>query len=203
MFKVLIIFFISKYSHWAQALIMIFINQGYQWWKFSETIRHHVKVKNNLGVAQTSRFWSTDGAVPSQNWVHLLLTGSERVETDGSAPKLCVTTWRETSRGTQQSVPACVCHVQERTTLNTVNYSCQLWHWNLDRVLHRHTDPCRWDGRGGEKIAVTYANTIIIFREIDATDVEFMLLGGKLKKISSVVWILSLMIHQANVMQLL
>lgn len=55
------------------------------------------------------------------------------VERDGSAPKLFVTTWRETSRAAQ-CVPVCVCHLQEHTTLNTVNYSCQRWHWNLDQV---------------------------------------------------------------------
>lgn len=44
--------------------------------------------------AAMSRFGSTDGAVPSQNGVHVLPSGSEhveleRLESDVSAPKLC------------------------------------------------------------------------------------------------------------------
>lgn len=119
--------FISNYdSHRAQTF-MIFIDWDYlcvevtcSKWKFSASIKLHEKVRNSLDVPPKSweqvctdtdvagsQFRSTDGAVLSLNWVHLLLTGRERVELVENGmvrhQKRCVITWRETYRLTQQS----------------------------------------------------------------------------------------------------
>lgn len=149
--------------------------------------------------AAMSRFGSTDGAVPSQNGVHVLPSGEcehvelERLESDVSAPKRCATTWRETSRATPLSVPACICHLQEHSTLNTELFMPALT-LEPGSGFHCHTDG--WDSRGREKIAATYPNTVTTLREIDATDVEFML--SRERKTSSGVWIFNLTIQQAK-----
>lgn len=84
----------------------------------------------------------------------------------------CATTWRETSRATPQSVPACICHLQEHATLNAELFMPALT-LEPGSCFHWHTDG--WGSRGRGKIAATYPNTITTLREIDATDVELLL----------------------------
>lgn len=101
------------------------------------------KGENSLAF-KTCFYWSSCVLVLINRW-HCAITElspfatkvewafAHEVKRDGSAPQLFVTTWRETSRVTQQSVPVCLLFAGH-TTLNTVNYSCPCWHWDLDQV---------------------------------------------------------------------